>query len=163
MSSLPLHVTEEQIAAAQLRIVLDEKLGRHTPNVVRRIALMTGVDSLEDTLTFSPASSPSDDLTSTEPQTDRDPGVSPQIGHVERTAPPSDEPGAESSGPAVADLAEDPRLTVNPGYGVREPAEIRLDLAELRTMLPKLMSNREHRVLLTRLHRLSAELRHDHP
>lgn len=34
----PLEVTEEQIAAAQLRIVLDEKLGRETPAVVRRIA-----------------------------------------------------------------------------------------------------------------------------
>lgn len=47
MSSPPLRVTEEQIAAAQLRIVLDEKLGRQTPNVVRRIAAMTSVESDE--------------------------------------------------------------------------------------------------------------------
>lgn len=32
------HITDEQIAAAQLKIVLDEKLGRHTPDLVRRIA-----------------------------------------------------------------------------------------------------------------------------
>lgn len=39
-------VTDEQIAAAQLRIVLDEKLGRPTPDVVRRIAGMTRASAI---------------------------------------------------------------------------------------------------------------------
>lgn len=34
------HITDEQIAAAQLKIVLDEKLGRHTSDLVRRIAAL---------------------------------------------------------------------------------------------------------------------------
>lgn len=34
----PLRPTDEQIAAAHLRIVLDEKLGRETPEIVREIA-----------------------------------------------------------------------------------------------------------------------------
>jgi redox-sensing transcriptional repressor len=38
-SGPPFRVTEEQIAAAQLRRVLDEKLGRQTPEVVERIAV----------------------------------------------------------------------------------------------------------------------------
>jgi tetratricopeptide (TPR) repeat protein len=58
MTSSPARVTEEQIAAAQLRIVLDEKLGRHTPDVVRRIAAMAGGDSVEEELTLTPASLP---------------------------------------------------------------------------------------------------------
>lgn len=57
MSSTPLRVTAEQIAAAQLRIVLDEKLHRHTPDVVRRIAAMTSADSAEDSLTSTTPSS----------------------------------------------------------------------------------------------------------
>jgi hypothetical protein len=57
MSSSSLRVTEEQVAAAQLRIVLDEKLNRHTPDIVRRIAAMTGADSTEDSLISTPPSS----------------------------------------------------------------------------------------------------------
>ena len=37
----PPNVTEEQVAAARLKIVLDRKLGRATPDRVRRIATMT--------------------------------------------------------------------------------------------------------------------------
>ncbi len=33
--------TQEQIAAAQLRVLLDEKLGRTTPDLIRRIARAT--------------------------------------------------------------------------------------------------------------------------
>lgn len=47
MDSPPLRVTEEQIAAAQLRLMLDEKLGRQTPELVRRIAAITGVELTE--------------------------------------------------------------------------------------------------------------------
>lgn len=36
-----LKITEEAIAAAQLRLVIDEKLGRATPQLVRQIASMT--------------------------------------------------------------------------------------------------------------------------
>jgi len=57
MSRRSLDVTEEQIAAAQLRIVLDEKLGRRTSNVVRRIAGMTGVDAIQDKFTSTSVSS----------------------------------------------------------------------------------------------------------
>ncbi|HEX2248490.1 MAG TPA: hypothetical protein VHH13_13170, partial [Arthrobacter sp.] len=42
MDNFQLRVTDEQVAAAQLRAVLDEKLGRRTPELVRRIAVMTG-------------------------------------------------------------------------------------------------------------------------
>jgi tetratricopeptide (TPR) repeat protein len=38
MSNLASRFTEEQVAAAQLRVVLDEKLGRQTPDVVLQIA-----------------------------------------------------------------------------------------------------------------------------
>ena len=47
MDGAPLRVTEEQIAAAQLRLVLDEKLGRQTPKVVRQIAATTEVEREE--------------------------------------------------------------------------------------------------------------------
>jgi hypothetical protein len=47
MDNPSLRVTEEQIAAAQLRLALDEKLGRPTPEWVRRIAATTGVESRE--------------------------------------------------------------------------------------------------------------------
>lgn len=47
-------VTEEHIAAAQLRLVVDQKLGRETPDVVREIAAMT---SAQDVI---PASGDSD-------------------------------------------------------------------------------------------------------
>ena len=56
MTSAPLRVTEEQVAAAQLRLVLDEKLGRQTPEVVRQIAAMTGVVPVERKRTSPPAS-----------------------------------------------------------------------------------------------------------
>lgn len=42
MADSLLRVTDEQVAAAQLRLVLDDKLGRQTPELVRRIAVMTG-------------------------------------------------------------------------------------------------------------------------
>jgi hypothetical protein len=42
-SPLP-RVTEEQVAAAQLRLALDEKLGRQTPEIVHKIAAMTRSD-----------------------------------------------------------------------------------------------------------------------
>ena len=58
VTSAPLNVTEEQVAAAQLRLVLDEKLGRQTPEVVRQIAAMTGVVPAERKRT-SPPTSPS--------------------------------------------------------------------------------------------------------
>lgn len=44
MADSLLRVTDEQIAAAQLRLVLDAKLGRRTPELVQRIAVMTGVE-----------------------------------------------------------------------------------------------------------------------
>lgn len=44
MADSLLRVTNEQVAAAQLRLVLDEKLGRQTPELVRRIALMPKVE-----------------------------------------------------------------------------------------------------------------------
>lgn len=44
MADSLLRVTDEQVAAAQLRLVLDEKLGRQTPELVRRIAEMTGIE-----------------------------------------------------------------------------------------------------------------------
>lgn len=47
MSSPLLRVTEEEIAAAQLRVVLDQKLDRQTPEVIRRIAAMTGAAPVE--------------------------------------------------------------------------------------------------------------------
>lgn len=57
-SPLP-HVTAEQVAAAQLRLALDEKLGRQTPEVVRRIAAMTGGDrDTPDPSQVSPATMP---------------------------------------------------------------------------------------------------------
>jgi len=40
----PENITEEAVAAAQLRLILDDKLGRATPAGVRRIAAMTGVE-----------------------------------------------------------------------------------------------------------------------
>jgi mycothiol system anti-sigma-R factor len=42
MADSLLRVTDEQVAAARLRLVLDDKLGRQTPELVRRIAAMTG-------------------------------------------------------------------------------------------------------------------------
>ena len=45
MANPPIRVTEEQIAAAQLRLVLDEKLGRQTPEVVGWIAAMASAGS----------------------------------------------------------------------------------------------------------------------
>ncbi|MGH3925757.1 MAG: RNA polymerase sigma factor, partial [Pseudonocardiaceae bacterium] len=44
-----MRVTDEQVAAAQLRLVLDEKLGRQTPELVRRIAATTEVERDEET------------------------------------------------------------------------------------------------------------------
>ncbi|MGW4057791.1 hypothetical protein ACWEGE_05905 [Amycolatopsis sp. NPDC004747] len=41
------HVTEEEIAAAQLRLVSDENLGRSSPAVVYRLAEMLPGDLLE--------------------------------------------------------------------------------------------------------------------
>lgn len=38
--SQPRNLTEEHVAAAQLRLILDEKLGRTSPEVIRRIATM---------------------------------------------------------------------------------------------------------------------------
>ncbi|MDX8033486.1 hypothetical protein SK803_24980 [Lentzea sp. BCCO 10_0856] len=35
------NVTDEEIAAAQLRLVLDQKLGRDTPDVIRQIAALS--------------------------------------------------------------------------------------------------------------------------
>lgn len=111
MSNPPLHITEEQIAAAQLRIVLDEKLGRQTPNVVQQIAAMTGVGSFEDTLTSTPASllktrvpvpepTPNaaprkpdhEEPASTEPQRQRGSEGAAQLPDVESAEQPPDEP-----------------------------------------------------------------------
>ncbi|MFC6088095.1 tetratricopeptide repeat protein [Saccharothrix lopnurensis] len=39
-------VTEEHIAAAQLRLVVDQKLGRETPDIVREIAAMTSAQDV---------------------------------------------------------------------------------------------------------------------
>jgi Flp pilus assembly protein TadD len=50
MNRLP-EITEEHVAAAQLRIVLDNKLGRQTPDVIRRIAEMTIGDSSQQEAT----------------------------------------------------------------------------------------------------------------
>lgn len=51
---------------------------------------------------------------------------------------------------------------VDPGRRVRDLAEIRLDLNDLRPYLPKLVSKEEHQELLRLLQRLSIELRRDH-
>lgn len=52
-------VTEEQIAAAQLRLLLDEKQGRTTPDVVRSIAnSVTGDEVVSSNATPSAAPSP---------------------------------------------------------------------------------------------------------
>ena len=48
------HVTEEHIAAAQLQLVLDEKLGRQTPEVVRHIALLPGIGKVKRKRTDPP-------------------------------------------------------------------------------------------------------------
>ena len=112
MSSQSLRVTEEQIAAAQLRIVLDEKLGRHTPNVVRRIAEMTSVDLVREKrastsavlsktrvsmseLTPHPAphEEPAhEESASIEFKKWLDSEVATQVANVERAGQPSDEP-----------------------------------------------------------------------
>ncbi len=47
-------ITEEQIAAAQLRLVLDEKLGRRTPEQVRQIAAMKDIHHGEGKNTSEP-------------------------------------------------------------------------------------------------------------
>ena len=47
MDSPSFRATEEQIAAAQLRLVLDERLGRQTPEIVRRIAAIMSDGSME--------------------------------------------------------------------------------------------------------------------
>lgn len=66
MVGSPLQVTDEQLAAAQLRLVLDEKLGRPTPELVRRIAAMAKTEPGESEAASSPpenvvkASSPQD-------------------------------------------------------------------------------------------------------
>jgi hypothetical protein len=48
-------VTEEHIAAAQLQLVLDEKLGRQTPEAVRHIALLSGIGTVARKRTDPPA------------------------------------------------------------------------------------------------------------
>ncbi|MCA1702694.1 MAG: hypothetical protein LC808_05260, partial [Actinobacteria bacterium] len=49
------HVTEEHVAAAQLQLVLDEKLGRQTPEAVRHIALLPGIRTVERKKPHPPA------------------------------------------------------------------------------------------------------------
>lgn len=49
----PEEITEETIAAARLRLVLDEKLGRPTPDRVREIAAMTAPSRVSPTRTPS--------------------------------------------------------------------------------------------------------------
>ncbi|NUT48938.1 MAG: hypothetical protein HOV94_16765 [Saccharothrix sp.] len=56
--SPPLRFTEEQIAAAQLRIVVDQKLGRPTPEIVRQIANQRPSEDPEPSAT--PQSAPGD-------------------------------------------------------------------------------------------------------
>lgn len=55
-------LTEEQITAVSLRLVLDEKLGRQTPEVVQHIAALAGIGTVEKKSTNSPAS-PSEPVT----------------------------------------------------------------------------------------------------
>ncbi len=53
------NITDEQIAAAQLRLVIDDKLGRDTPEVLRRIAAMspTEIDDVPAPVFTGPHSS----------------------------------------------------------------------------------------------------------
>lgn len=61
MANKPDDVTQEQIAAARLRVVLDDKLGRDTPDVIRHLA---GAPSQTKQRTSSPLASSASAVTS---------------------------------------------------------------------------------------------------
>jgi hypothetical protein len=63
-------LTDEQIAAVRLRLLLDEQLGRQTPEVLQHIAALAGIGTVEHTRTDPPASQPE---TATDEVTDHHP------------------------------------------------------------------------------------------